>query len=93
MMLLVPLPWSARPWALPFLTVLAPSQRANEAAGKRHKTTIDWTVQMVKGVGRWPYHLSLFSVIPMNAGIQYVSWIQGDAGDTDVLGMTRVFQK
>lgn len=53
MMLLVPLPWSARPWALPFLTVLAPSQRANVAAGKRHKTTIDWTVQRVKGVGRW----------------------------------------
>ena len=53
MMVLVPLPWSARPWALPFLTVLAPSQRANEAAGKRHKTSIDWTVQMVKQVARW----------------------------------------
>jgi DDE superfamily endonuclease len=50
---MVPLPWSSRPWALPFLTVLAPSQRANEAVGKRHKTTIDWTVQRVKGVGRW----------------------------------------
>ena len=30
MMLLVPLPWSSRVWALPFLTVLAPSKRANE---------------------------------------------------------------
>ena len=36
MMVLVALPWSARPWALPFLTVLAPSKRSNEAAGKRH---------------------------------------------------------
>jgi DDE superfamily endonuclease len=53
MMLLVPLPWSRRPWALPFLTVLAPSQRAHEAAGQRHKTTIDWTMQMVKVVSRW----------------------------------------
>lgn len=53
MMLLVPLPWSARPWALPFLTVRAPSQRAHAAAGKRHKTSMDWTVQMVNGVGRW----------------------------------------
>jgi hypothetical protein len=53
MMVLVPLPWSVRPWALPFLTVLAPSQRANEAADRRHKTSIDWTVQVVKQVARW----------------------------------------
>ena len=43
MRVLVALPWSTRPWALAFLTVLAPSKRANEAAGKRHKTSIDWT--------------------------------------------------
>lgn len=53
MMLLVRLPWSSRVWALPFLTVLAPAKRANEAAGRRHKTTIDWTLQMVRIVSRW----------------------------------------
>ncbi len=53
MMLVVPLPWSSRPWALPFLTVLAPSKKANENEGKRHKTTIDWTTQMVLVVSRW----------------------------------------
>ena len=53
MMLLVPLPWSSRVWALPFLTVLAPSARANEQAGRRHKTVIDWTVQLIKLVSRW----------------------------------------
>ena len=53
MMLLVPLPWSSRVWALPFLTVLVPSKRANAAAGRRHKTNIDWTRQMVKVVSRW----------------------------------------
>ncbi|MDF1678918.1 MAG: transposase [Legionellaceae bacterium] len=37
MTLIVPLPWSKRPWALPLLTVLAPSKQANEKAGKRHK--------------------------------------------------------
>jgi hypothetical protein len=36
MMLLVPLPWSSRPWALPFLTVLAPSRAANEKASTHH---------------------------------------------------------
>lgn len=53
MMLLVPLPWSPRPWALPFFTVLAPAQRANEAAGRRHTTTIDGTIQMVQVIARW----------------------------------------
>jgi hypothetical protein len=52
MTLIVPLPWCKRPWALPFLTVLSPSKKANEQAGKRHKTSIDWTQQMVKLVSR-----------------------------------------
>lgn len=52
-MVLVPLPWSSRPWALPFLTLLAPSEKANAKAGRRHKTTVDWTIQVVKLVSRW----------------------------------------
>ena len=52
LMLLVPLPWSPRPWALPFLTILAPSERANIQAKRRHKTTVDWTVQAVKVITR-----------------------------------------
>ena len=52
-MRLGPLPWSTRPWALPFLTILAPSERANTKAKRRHKTTVDWTVQAVKVIGRW----------------------------------------
>lgn len=53
MTLIVPLPWCNRPWALPFLTVLSPSKKSNEKAGRRHKTSIDWTIQMVKCVSRW----------------------------------------
>jgi hypothetical protein len=53
MMLVVPLSWSPRPWALPFLTGLAPSARAHEAAKQRHKTTIDWTIQRVQVVFPW----------------------------------------
>lgn len=52
-MLLVPLPWSRRPWALPFLTILAPPERANTKAQRRHKTTVDWTMQAVKAISRW----------------------------------------
>jgi len=40
--------WIPRLLALPFLTILAPSEKANKKAGKRHKTTIDWTVQLIK---------------------------------------------
>ena len=42
-MLVVPVPWAKRAWALPFLTILTPSKASNEASGKRHKTTVDWT--------------------------------------------------
>jgi hypothetical protein len=53
MALLVPVPWSQRVWALPFLTVLAPSEKTNQANGKRHKTSLDWIGQMISQVRRW----------------------------------------
>jgi hypothetical protein len=53
MMLLVSVPWSSRVWALPFLTVLAPSEKTNRANGRRHKTSIDWIAQMIVSVRRW----------------------------------------
>jgi hypothetical protein len=53
MMMLVSVPWSQREWALPFLTVLAPSQKSNLSNGKRHKTSIDWIMQMIGAVRRW----------------------------------------
>lgn len=53
MMLIVPVPWSSRPWALPFLTMNAPSEATNQANGKSHKTSIDWIQQMVCLVRRW----------------------------------------
>jgi len=53
MMLLVPIPWAARVWALPFFTVLAPSERYNSQQRKRHKKLTDWARQMVIQVRRW----------------------------------------
>ena len=52
MLLSVPVPWRPRPGALPFLTVRAPAQRANETAGKGPKTPMDWPIQMVQVVSR-----------------------------------------
>ena len=54
MMLLVPLPWAARMWVLPFLSVvLAPSERYNQECGKTHKSLTKWTRQMILLVRRW----------------------------------------
>ena len=63
MMLLVSVPWSDRVWALPFLTVLAPSPKTNEANGHRHKTRIDWVGQMVGVVRRWLRQRELVLVV------------------------------
>jgi hypothetical protein len=63
MMLLVPLSWSDRVWALPFLTVLAPSPKTNAANNRRHKTSIDWVGQMVGAVRRWLPHQPLVLVV------------------------------
>jgi hypothetical protein len=53
MMLLAPIPWVKRVWALPFLTVLAPSERYHQERGQRHKTLSDWARQMITQVRRW----------------------------------------
>jgi hypothetical protein len=51
MMLLVPVPWATRVWALPFLTGLCwpPKSRHQH----RHKPSVDWVRQMVKQTRRW----------------------------------------
>ncbi len=53
MMLLVQIPFSGRVWALPFLTVLATSEKTDQKQGRRHKTSIDWIGQMIRVVRRW----------------------------------------
>ena len=57
LMWLVEIPWAQRVWALPFLTVLAPSTRYHAERGRRHKTVTDWARQMLCCVRRWlPHH-------------------------------------
>jgi DDE superfamily endonuclease len=53
LMLLVPLPWVQRVWALPFLTCLCPSQRYDEQRGRAHQTLTDRARQMLLLVARW----------------------------------------
>ena len=46
-------PFSERYFALPFMTVLEPSAKSDKVANKRHKTTLQWTIQMLIQVVRW----------------------------------------
>ncbi len=50
--LIIKLPWSNRPWALPFMTVLCPSKKHDEQKGVRHKSSIDRAMQMVHIISR-----------------------------------------
>jgi hypothetical protein len=52
-MLLLPISWAQRVWALPFLTILAPSERYNHEKGKKHKKLTDWARQMLLQLKRW----------------------------------------
>jgi hypothetical protein len=52
-MLLAPVPWAGCVWGLPFLTVLAPSERYAAERGKRHKKLTDWGRQALLQVARW----------------------------------------
>src|SRR5918912_4278644 len=52
-LLLAPIPWAQRVWALPFLTALEPSEGYHEQHHKRHKTITDWARQMIVQLSRW----------------------------------------
>jgi hypothetical protein len=61
LMAVVPIPWSGRHWALPFLTILAPSARWSETHRQRHKTLTDWARQGILQTKRWlPNRLLVF---------------------------------
>lgn len=53
LMLLAPTPWANRVWALPFMTVLAPSERYHRERGQRHKPLTEVGRQMLRLVRRW----------------------------------------
>ncbi len=50
---LVAVPWSKRPWALPFMVILTLAPRTSEKLHKPHRTLVDWAVFMIGKVRRW----------------------------------------
>jgi hypothetical protein len=74
LMLLVPIPWAGRVWALPFLTVLAPSERCHQARGQRHKKLTDWARHMLLGVRRWLPDRPLVLVTDSRFAVMTLLW-------------------
>ena len=52
-MYLAEIRWAERVWALPFLTVLCPSERYHEEHGLRHKKLTDYDRQTMLQLRRW----------------------------------------
>jgi DDE superfamily endonuclease len=53
LMLLTPIPWAQRRWALPVMTVLSPSERYYQQRGRTPQTLLARSVQMLKLLRRW----------------------------------------
>jgi hypothetical protein len=62
LMWLTPIPWAQRVWALPVLTVLAPSERYCQEKNIRHKKLTDWARQILLLLRRWLPHRQLVVV-------------------------------
>jgi hypothetical protein len=73
LMLLVPIPWAARTWALPFLTCLAPSERYAQRYRNCHKPVLDWARQMILQAQRWLPHRTL--VVVGDSAFSALEWL------------------
>lgn len=52
-MLLCPISWANRVWALPGMTVLCPSECFYEQHGRRHQSLIERAWQIIRLIRRW----------------------------------------
>lgn len=75
--LLAPVRWAKRIWALPFLTVLAPSRRYYQRQGRPAKTLTDCARQVIGQVRRWcPKRELIFVADPTYAALELLAFAQ-----------------
>ena len=78
LMRLAPVPFAGATWALPFLTVLAPSERFHQERGTRHKTLLDWGRQMLLQVRRWLPERRIIAVADSSfAALDFLGAVRG----------------
>lgn len=91
MMLLAPVPWAGRVWALPFFTVLAPSDRYRTERGLPHRTLADWARLMVSQLRRWlPKHAIVLVVDGTYAVLALLHHCRGLANPITVVTRLRL---
>jgi hypothetical protein len=73
-MLLAPIPWAQRVWALPFLTVLAPSERYYTGRKRQHKKLTDWARQGLLQLRRWLPKRALVVVADSSFAVILLLW-------------------
>src|SRR5204862_545855 len=77
LMLLAPIPWAKRVWALPVLTVLAPSQRYACERKRQHKPVLTWARQMIAQARRWlPTRRLVVTADSTYAALDFLSFCQ-----------------
>lgn len=74
LMLLAPIPWAKRVWALPFLTVLSPSERYYKNLGRPHKKLTEWGAWMLLQVQRWLPNRHLVVVADASFAVIELLW-------------------
>jgi hypothetical protein len=90
-MLLAPIPWAQRVWALPFLTVLAPSERYYEEHVRGHKKLTDWGRQALLQVRRWLPGRKLVVVMDASfAAIDFLSQVAHFAQSISLIARFRL---
>lgn len=82
-MVLAEMPWAERVWALPFLTVLCPSERYHRYRKQRHKTLSKWAEQLLGVLQRWlPGREVVVVADSSSAVIELLHHVQAQAGVT-----------
>jgi hypothetical protein len=68
-------PFSSRYFALPFMTVLEPSEKSDKAAKRRHKTTVQWTAQILLQILRWAADVPFILVGDGGFASGHLAWV------------------
>jgi hypothetical protein len=77
LMLLTPIPWAQRIWALPVMTALAPSERYYQQRGRKPQTLLARSAQMLKLLCRWlPEHTLVVVGDSAYAALDFLSTMQ-----------------
>jgi hypothetical protein len=78
-MLLAPIPWCRRRWALPFLAIPTVTPATSAKLGKRHRTAPERTEELVRLIRRWQPHRTIHLVGDSSFAVLRLAHVCGTA--------------